>query len=132
MPARLPAQPLNHHTSPTHPPTPTPPTPQNEARSEAMFAQMLDRQFKDEAAEKMMSMVDECVGCNSSGWGGDCGERRSACGCCGTGALHACQRCPPVCCSPVPPGPCHPSLFHPPLSHPPASPVPAGRRTLCA
>lgn len=37
-----------------------PPTPaQDEMRSEAMFSQMLDRTFKDEAAEKMMSMVDE-------------------------------------------------------------------------
>lgn len=35
------------------------PTLQNEARSEAMFGQILDRAFKDEAAEKMMAMIDE-------------------------------------------------------------------------
>ncbi|KAL4422853.1 hypothetical protein ABPG75_009050 [Micractinium tetrahymenae] len=32
---------------------------QNEARAELMFGQMIDRSFKDEAATKMMGMIDE-------------------------------------------------------------------------
>jgi len=31
---------------------------QNEARSEAMFGQIIDRTFRDEAVEKMLAMID--------------------------------------------------------------------------